>query len=112
MKFTAVGNVIRHSGSRAGISRIWWDNAGFDPANPEVPGEDVTKTSIQLGFTYNFDLPGYTITRQTARIDGEEHQILVFSWLDEQGEPIHQLVSISYTNEASQKGLVGACYEI
>ena len=63
MKFTAVGNVIRHSGSRAGISRIRWDNAGCDPANPEEPGEDVTKTSIQLGFTYNFDLPGYTITR-------------------------------------------------
>ena len=94
MKFTAVRNVIRHSGSRAGISRIRWDNTGFDPADP-VPMEDVTKTSLQLGFTYNFDLPGYTITLQTASIEGEEHQVLVFSWLDEDGKPQHQAVAVS-----------------
>ena len=94
MKFTAVGNVIRHSGSRAGISRIRWDNTGFYSADP-VPMEDMTKTSLQLGSTYNFDLPGYTITLQTASTDGEDHQVLVFSWLDAQGEPIHQAVDIS-----------------
>lgn len=35
------------------------------------------------------------ITLQTASINGKDHQILVFSWLDEQGEPIHQAVDIS-----------------
>ena len=36
-----------------------------------------------------------TITLQTASINGEDHQVLVFSWLDEQGEPVHQVVEIS-----------------
>lgn len=35
------------------------------------------------------------ITLQTASINGKDHQILVFSWLDARGEPIHQAVDIS-----------------
>ena len=35
------------------------------------------------------------ITLQTASINGEDHQILVFSWLDAEGRPIHQAVDIS-----------------
>ncbi len=36
-----------------------------------------------------------TITLQTASIDGEDHQVLVFSWLDSNGEPVHQAVDVS-----------------
>ncbi|MCH7573905.1 MAG: hypothetical protein IIA59_02160 [Candidatus Marinimicrobia bacterium] len=36
-----------------------------------------------------------TITLQTASIDGEDRQVLVFSWLDEEGKPVHQAVDIS-----------------
>ncbi len=36
-----------------------------------------------------------TITLQTVSINGQDHQILVFSWLDEEGRPIHQAVDIS-----------------
>ena len=35
------------------------------------------------------------ITLQTASINGEEHQLLVFSWLDSQGEPVSQAVEIT-----------------
>ena len=62
LELTMVRNVYRKLWLEAGISRIRWDNAGFNPAKP-APTEDVAKTSIQLGFYYNFDLPGYTITR-------------------------------------------------
>ena len=41
-------------------------------------------------------LPGTSmITLQTASVNGKDHQILVFSWLDEEGNPIHQAVDIS-----------------
>ena len=36
-----------------------------------------------------------TITLQTASIDGEDRQVLVFSWLDAQGEPVHQAVDLT-----------------
>ncbi len=36
-----------------------------------------------------------TITLQTASIEGKDRQVLVFSWLDAQGEPVHQAVDIS-----------------
>jgi len=36
-----------------------------------------------------------TITLQTASIDGEDRQELVFSWLDAEGGPVHQAVDIS-----------------
>ena len=36
-----------------------------------------------------------TITLQTASIDGEDHQVLVFSWLDAQGEPVHTTVDVT-----------------
>ncbi len=46
-----------------GVSRIWWANAGFNPAEPEAGSlENVKKTSLNVGFYYNFDLPGYSIT--------------------------------------------------
>lgn len=35
------------------------------------------------------------ITLQTASINGKDHQILVFSWLNDDGNPIHQAVVIS-----------------
>ncbi|MCH7576116.1 MAG: PEGA domain-containing protein [Candidatus Marinimicrobia bacterium] len=36
-----------------------------------------------------------TITLQTASIEGEDRQVLVFSWLDAQGKPVHQAIDIS-----------------
>ncbi len=62
LEITMVRNVYGKLWLEAGISSIRWDNPGFDPADP-VPTVNATKTSIQLGFYYNFDLPGYTITR-------------------------------------------------
>ncbi|UCH62815.1 MAG: hypothetical protein JSU77_13685 [Fidelibacterota bacterium] len=45
------------------VSHIWWANAGFDPAEPESGNlEDVDKTSFNVGFYYNFDFPGYSVT--------------------------------------------------
>ena len=46
-----------------GVSRVMWHNAGFNPAEPEA-GElqNINKTSLTLGFYYNFSLPGYHIT--------------------------------------------------
>ncbi len=45
------------------VSRIWWANAGFNPAEPEAGDlENVNKTSFNVGFYYNFDFPGYSIT--------------------------------------------------
>ena len=35
-----------------------------------------------------------TITLQTVSIEGKDRQVLVFSWLDEQGEPVHQAVDM------------------
>ena len=35
------------------------------------------------------------ITLQTASINGKDRQILVFSWLNDEGNPIHQAVDIS-----------------
>ena len=94
MKFTAVGNSYKIIWTEGRISLIKRGDRSITPAN-RAGTENATKTSLQLGITYNFDLPGYTITLQTASIDGEEHQILVFSWLDAQGEPVHQAVDVS-----------------
>ncbi len=50
------------------IGRIWWLNAGFNPANPQSDNlEDVEKTSFNIGFYYNFSLPGYPITLLQSR---------------------------------------------
>ncbi|MBA7613665.1 hypothetical protein ES703_20919 [subsurface metagenome] len=50
------------------VSRIWWANAGFSPAEPESGNlEDVSKTSLNVGFYYNFDFPGYSITFLRSR---------------------------------------------
>ncbi|MCH7575696.1 MAG: hypothetical protein IIA59_11295 [Candidatus Marinimicrobia bacterium] len=38
--------------------------------------------------------PTITITLQTASIDGEDRQVLVFSWLDSSGKPVHQAVEL------------------
>jgi len=42
-----------------GLNFISWKNAGFDPYHPD-PGsvKDVNKTSLTLGFSYNFNYPG------------------------------------------------------
>ncbi|MEE9161335.1 MAG: hypothetical protein V3U35_00040, partial [Candidatus Neomarinimicrobiota bacterium] len=45
-----------------GLSLASWRNAGFDPAAPELPGEEITKSSVNLGLYYNFTLPGYPLT--------------------------------------------------
>jgi hypothetical protein len=47
-----------------GISQIWWKNAGYDPKNI-VPESllQVDKFGFNAAFYYNFDLPGYDITR-------------------------------------------------
>ena len=53
-----------------GFSLIDWNNAGFDPAKPEVGnGNDVykNKTSITVGFYYNFNFPGYLTTLLQAQ---------------------------------------------
>ena len=47
------------------------------------------------GAIWNLEPETITITLQTASVDGEERQLLVFSWLNEQGEPIHQAVDVS-----------------
>ena len=47
------------------------------------------------GAIWNLEPETITITLQTASIDGEEREVLVFSWLDAQGEPVHQAVDIS-----------------
>ena len=65
LEFTLVRNVYRKLWLEAGISRIQWDNAGFDPANPAAT-KNVSKTSLELGFFYNFELPGYSISRLIA----------------------------------------------
>ena len=57
-----------------------------------VPGWIIDGVS---GAIWKLEPETITITLQTASIDGKDHQILVFSWLDEQGEPIHQAVAIS-----------------
>ena len=50
------------------VSRLRWDNAGFQPTNPEaVTEDDIEKLTITAGFYYNFDLPGYNITRLLNR---------------------------------------------
>ena len=51
-----------------GFSLIDWNNAGFNPAKPEVGnGYDVNKTSITVGFYYNFNFPGYLTTLLQAQ---------------------------------------------
>ncbi|MCH8011746.1 MAG: hypothetical protein IIA61_07345 [Candidatus Marinimicrobia bacterium] len=42
----------------AGVSHLLWNNAGFDPFNPEESVEDVEKISLIIGFSYNFNYPG------------------------------------------------------
>ncbi|MFC1542968.1 capsule assembly Wzi family protein [Candidatus Neomarinimicrobiota bacterium] len=45
------------------VSHCWWANAGFNPASPATGNlEDISKTSLNVGFYYNFNLPGYPIT--------------------------------------------------
>jgi len=51
-----------------GVSSIVWDNAGFVPDNPTATTEgNIDKLTIDVGFYYNFDLPGYNITRLLKR---------------------------------------------
>ena len=51
----------------AGVSRIRWTNAGFNPRNPGgSKPEEVNKASLTLGFAYNFNLPGYHFTSGEA----------------------------------------------
>ena len=57
-----------------------------------IPGWIIDGVS---GAIWKLEPETITITLQTASIGGEEHQILVFSWLDESGKPIHQAVDIS-----------------
>ncbi len=50
------------------VSRLWWDNAGFQPTEPDVATwGDIEKFTVSAGFYYNFDLPGYNITRLLKR---------------------------------------------
>lgn len=57
-----------------------------------IPGWIIDDIS---GAIWQLEPETVTITLRTASIDGEDHQVLVFSWLDEQGEPVHQAVDIS-----------------
>ncbi|MEE9466635.1 MAG: hypothetical protein V3W14_13790 [Candidatus Neomarinimicrobiota bacterium] len=51
-----------------GVTSIVWDNAGFVPDDPAGSTEgNVDKLTINAGFYYNFDLPGYNITRLLKR---------------------------------------------
>ncbi len=56
-----------------------------------IPGLVIDGVS---GAIWKLEPETITITLQTASINGEEHQLLVFSWLDTQGGPIHQSVDI------------------
>lgn len=51
-----------------GFSLIDWDNAGFNPAQPDA-GEkaNVNKTSFTVGLYYNFNFPGYLMTLLRAQ---------------------------------------------
>lgn len=51
----------------AGVSVIQWENTGFSPASPGVDSMDINKVSLNLGFYYNFSLPGYSITNLLER---------------------------------------------
>ena len=57
-----------------------------------IPGWIIDGVS---GAIWKLEPETITITLQTASIDGEEHQVLVFSWLDADGEPVHQAVNIT-----------------
>ena len=57
-----------------------------------IPGWIIDGVS---GAIWKLEPETITITLQTASIDGEEHQVLVFSWLDADGEPVHQAVDVS-----------------
>jgi len=46
-----------------GVCKTNWQNAGFDPFNPEANNlSDTNKFSWNLAFYYNFNMPGYNIT--------------------------------------------------
>ena len=60
--------VYRQVGDRLwlqlGISQIWWKNAGFEPENIVLESLlQVDKLGLNAAVYYNFDLPGYDITR-------------------------------------------------
>ena len=57
-----------------------------------IPGLIIDGVS---GAIWNLEPETVMITLQTANINGKDHQVLVFSWLDEEGKPIHQAVNIS-----------------
>ena len=57
-----------------------------------IPGWIIDGVS---GAIWKLEPETITITLQTASINGQDHQILVFSWLDAEGRPIHQAVDIS-----------------
>ena len=57
-----------------------------------IPGWIIDGVS---GAIWKLEPETVTITLQTASIDGEDHQVLVFSWLDAQGKPVHQAVDIT-----------------
>ncbi|MBW8036705.1 MAG: PEGA domain-containing protein [Planctomycetes bacterium] len=57
-----------------------------------IPGWIIDGVS---GAIWKLEPETVTITLQTASIDGRDRELLVFSWLDEQGEPIHQAVDMS-----------------
>lgn len=46
-----------------GVCKTNWQNAGFNPFNPEANNlSDANKFSWNLAFYYNFNIPGYNIT--------------------------------------------------
>ena len=49
-----------------GLGRHVWQNAGFVPTAAERR-EDIDKLTFKAGFYFNFDLPGYDITRLLIR---------------------------------------------
>ena len=57
-----------------------------------IPGWIIDGVS---GAIWKLEPETITITLQTASIDGEERELLVFSWLDAKGEAVHQAVDIS-----------------
>ncbi len=61
LEFTGTYNVWQELWLALGISKIWWENPGFNPAVPRS-NDPIEKLTLELGFYYNFNLPGYTIT--------------------------------------------------
>ncbi len=52
-----------------GGSLIDWTNAGYDPTNPSLDYDDISKSSITVGLFHNFSIPNYKITNLLRRIN-------------------------------------------